>query len=89
MSIQMWEIHIETPKTIGAIMEYFKSKGASVDYKMCKEGHGMMSIKHPQKASIYDFKVKLYSELGNIYRYEIGTWSKEEANLAEEWFKEV
>lgn len=87
--IAMWEIHLETKRSIGDMLDYFKAKGVAVDYKMCKEGHGMLSIKHPQKASIHDFKVKLYSELGGIYRYEIGTWSKEEANLAEEWFKDI
>lgn len=87
--IVMWEIHIETKKTIMGILEYFKSKGVATDYKMCKEGHGMLQIKHPQKASIHDFKVKVYDELGGVYRYEIGCWSKEEANLMEEWFKEV
>ena len=87
--IVMWEIHIETKHTIGDMLTYFKSKGVAVDYKMCKDGHGMISIKHPQKASIHDFKVKLYEELGGMYRYEIGCWTKDEAMLMEEWFKEV
>lgn len=87
--ITFWEIHVETMKTIGGMMEYFKSKGVAVDFKMCKEGHGVLSIKHPQKTSIHEFKIKLYSELGDIHRYEIGTWTKEEANLAEEWFKDI
>lgn len=90
MSIVAYELHFETTKTIGGIMEYFKSKGVAVDFKMCRDTHhGMLQIKHPQKTEIYNFKIKLYEELGDTKHYEIMSWTKEQFALSEEWFKEV
>lgn len=87
--IVMWEIHIETKRTVGDMLEYFKSKGIASDYRMCKDGHGKISIKHPQKANIHTFNVKLYEELGDVCRYEIGCWTKEDVALMEDWFKDI
>lgn len=85
-----YELHIETDRTIGEMMEYFKSKGVAVDFKLCKdEHHGMFEIKHPQKPKIYAFKIKLYEELGTTKHYEIMSWDKEQFALSEEWFKEI
>ncbi|MGL4999230.1 MAG: hypothetical protein ACRC5T_09705 [Cetobacterium sp.] len=87
--IVMWEVHVETKHSIGDMLTYFKAKGVAADYKMCKDEYGTLSVKHPQQASVHDFKIKLYSKLGGVYRYEIGTWSKEQAILMEDWFKDI
>lgn len=84
-----YELHIETKKSIYELCEYFKSKGFATDYKMCTEGHGMIKLKHPQKMPIYDFKIKLYEELGETRHYEIMAFDRESFTLCEEWFKDA
>ncbi|MGL5100488.1 MAG: hypothetical protein ACRC6B_10770 [Fusobacteriaceae bacterium] len=56
---------------------------------MCKSGHGKLYIKHPQKASIHTFNIKLYEEMAEVFRYEVGAWTKDESILMEEWFKDI
>lgn len=85
-----YELHIETQRTIGDMLEYFKSKGIASDFKMCKDSHhGMIQIKHPQKTKIYNFKIKLYEELGETKHYEIMSWDKDQFVLSEDWFKDM
>lgn len=88
--IKAWEIHIETTKNISDILEYYKSKGVTAHFRLCAEDKGgMITIKHPQKASLHTFKIKPYTHMDGVYVYEVCTWSKEEATLMEDWFKDI
>lgn len=84
------ELHIETRKTIGDMIDYFKQKGVASDFKMCKDSeHGMFQVKNPSKPEIVNFKIKLTEELGDTKRYEIMSWCEEDFNLSKEWFGNI
>lgn len=78
--ITMWEIHVQTNKTLGDIMAQLKANGIASDFMLCKDGDGKLKVKHPTTNMIHMFNVKVYKELGDLIEYEFGAWSEVEFN---------
>lgn len=87
--INAWEIHVQTGKSISDIISFLKTKGITSDFKMCKEGHGILKIKHPQANTLHSFKMKLYDEIGDIYEYELTAWTESEFNYLKDIAKDI
>lgn len=87
--ISAWEIHVQTSKSISDIIAYLKTKGIASDFKMCKEGHGILKIKHPQANTLHSFMIKLYDEIGDTCEYELTAWSESEFNYLKDMAKDI
>lgn len=86
--INAWELHIQTGKSVSDIMSYLKTKGIASDFKMCKDGHGILKIKHPTAGTLHTFMLKLYDEIGEINEYELTAWSEVEFNFIKDIAKD-
>lgn len=87
--ITMWEIHVQTNKTLGDIMSHLKTNGIASDFKLCKDGDGKLKVKHPTANTIHTFNVKVYEELGDVVEYEFGAWSETEFNYLKSIMKDI
>lgn len=87
--INKWEIHIESKSTIGDILAHLKTKGIASDFRMCKDGYGKLTVKHPQTGNLHHYEMKVYDEVGGVYEYELGAWTEAEFNYLKDFAKDL